>query len=282
MKRIVVLGANGQLGQTLKSLVNKEQVSYDFYSREDLDITDKDSLEDSLEKESYNFCINCAAYTNVEQAEKDVDKAFLINAQGVKNVAEVCKSKKIKLIHISTDYVFDGKKRKPYTTTDHPNPINQYGKSKLRGELYIKDVIKEYYIIRTSWLYSRYNKNFLKTIIKKTKENSSLNITTEEQGTPTSCIDLCKFIIYLINSDSIPFGTYNFSARGQTTWYGFAKEIVLHFNPNRLSNLNPINSFKTVANRPKYSVLDISETENVYMNLNTWRKSVKTLVDELR
>lgn len=282
MKRIAVLGANGQLGQTLNALVDKVSDSYTFYSKEDVDITDKESLSALFKKKDFEFCVNCAAYTNVELAEKEIDRAFLVNAEGAKNIAEVCRSKNIKLIHISTDYVFDGKKREPYTTTDKTNPINQYGKSKLKGELYIREILKEHYIIRTSWLYSLFGKNFLKTIVNKAKENSELKITTEEQGTPTSCLDLSGFIIDLIKSGDIQYGTYHFSAKGSTTWYGFAKEIARQLSGSREVKISPVNSFKTLAKRPKYSVLDISETEMAYKNLNKWQESLKAMMKELK
>ncbi|MTE27198.1 dTDP-4-dehydrorhamnose reductase [Winogradskyella ouciana] len=282
MKRIAVLGANGQLGQTLNSLVDKEPDSYSFYSKEDVDITDKESISTLFNKNDFDFCVNCAAFTNVELAEKNVDQAFLVNAEGAKNIAEVCQSKNIKLVHISTDYVFDGKKREPYTTKDKTDPINQYGRSKLKGELYIKETIKEHYIIRTSWLYSLFGKNFLKTIVNKTKQNVELKITTEEQGTPTSCLDLSRFIIYLIKSHDIHYGIYHFSAKGKTTWYGFAKEIVKHFNSKKTANIFSVDSYKTIAKRPKYSVLDILETEKVYRNLNEWQESLKAMIEELK
>lgn len=165
MRRIVVLGAMSQLAKTLQKLIKSEFDEYVFYSKNDVDITDKGNLLNTFKHQNFDFCINCAAYTNVELAEENSDNAFSINALGVKNIAEVCRKFKTKLIHISTDYVFDGKKKNPYKVDDKPNPINEYGKSKLTGELYIKETLKEHYIIRTSWLYSIYGKNFLKTVI---------------------------------------------------------------------------------------------------------------------
>lgn len=282
MKNIAVLGSGGQLGQTLKSTVKDEKNFYNFFTRESLDITNKQALELVFSEQKFDFCVNCAAYTNVEGAETDVEKAFLINSEGAKNLAEVCKNNGVKLIHISTDYVFDGKKDKPYTTRDKTNPINQYGKSKLRGESYIKDILDEYYIIRTSWLYSLYGKNFLKTIVNKIKENKTLTITIGETGTPTSCVDLSSFINHIIISENIPYGIYNFSARGCTTWYGLALEITKKIYPDRIANISPVDSFKTIAKRPKYSVLDITETEKVYKDLNTWQKSVEALIKRMK
>ena len=278
MKRVIVLGANGQLGKTIKDFEKFEAIKFSFFSRNEIDITDINSLTKNFKDADFDFCINCAAYTNVEAAERNVAEAFLINAEGVKNIAEVCNSHKVKLIHISTDYVFDGKKGKPYTTTDHTNPINQYGKSKLQGELYIQDKLKEHYIIRASWLYSLHGKNFLKTIISKIESEATLNITTEEEGTPTSCIDLVTFILYIIKVGNLPYGIYNFSAKGSTTWYGFAKEIAKNYKLGNSDKILPTDKYKTQAKRPKFSVLNLNKTEEFYKELRTWEESVGVVV----
>lgn len=282
MKRIVVLGSNGQLGKTLKSLTEKDSNRFVFYSKQELNITDKKALDQIFVDQNFDFCINCAAYTNVEVAEKNEEEAFLINAEGVKNIAEVCKSNNIKLIHISTDYVFDGKKKTPYKTNDKTNPINIYGKSKLKGERYIKETLKEHYIIRTSWLYSIYEKNFLTTIIKHITEDNSLKITTNEKGTPTSCIDLAHFIFHIVDKDNIPYGIYNFTANGSATWYKFANEIAKIIWPERLKNISPTDNYKTEAKRPNYSVLDIIDTEKVYKKLNNWQLSLIEVIKKLK
>ncbi len=279
MKRIAVLGADGQLGSTIKMIVKNERDKYIFLSKKDVDITDKPNLLQQFKILNLDYCINCAAYTNVEAAEKNVEAAFLINAEGVKNIAEVCAFNGVKLIHVSTDYVFDGKKTEPYRTTDQTNPINQYGKSKLAGEAFIQSKLKAHYIIRTSWLYSVFSKNFLKTIIAKIENNETLSITTEEEGTPTSCLDLAAFILHIVKTDLISFGIYNFSANGSTTWFGFAQEIVKNLDANRLDNILPTDKFKTLANRPKYSVFNLDETEKIYQALNKWQNSVSNMVE---
>ena len=152
--KVLVTGANGQLGQTIKTLYNEndEGVQFVFTNKNELDITNLEETSDFFSKTKYDYCINCAAYTNVEQAEESIELAFKINAEAVKNLAILCKKHKTILIHISTDYVFDGKKKTPYTETDSTNPINQYGKSKLKGEQDISNTLEEYFIIRTSWL----------------------------------------------------------------------------------------------------------------------------------
>lgn len=282
MKKVIVLGSSGQLGLTINDLAPKETLDFSFFSRKELDIRDKSKLSIIFKNSDFDYCINCAAYTNVESAETNKDDVFLINAKGPKHIAEVCATHKVKLIHISTDYVFDGNNRKPYTTTDRTNPINEYGKSKLQGELYIQDLLVEHYIIRTSWLYSLHGKNFLKTIIRKINENETLKITTEEEGTPTSCLDLAAFIIHIIEIDNIPYGIYNFSALGSTTWFGFAQEIVRYLNYDNSDKILPTDKFITKANRPKYSVLDVTKTEEIYRALNRWEKSVGIMVKKFK
>ncbi|WP_299521448.1 dTDP-4-dehydrorhamnose reductase [Winogradskyella sp.] len=280
MKRIAVLGSDGQLGKTLKHSAGNANSSYKFYTKSEIDITNKDAIDNTFKNNSFDFCINCAAYTNVEAAETDFKNAFLVNAIGTKNIAEICKAYHVKLIHVSTDYVFDGTKNSPYTTNDATNPINQYGRSKLGGERYIKDIMAEYYIIRASWLYSIYGKNFMITIINWIAKDKVLNITTEETGTPTSCLDLGRFILHILTAENIPYGVYNFSARGKTTWYGFAREIARIYDVDKLDNITSVDTYKTKAKRPKYSVLDVSHTENIYnKTLNTWQKSLSETLE---
>ncbi|WP_405574672.1 dTDP-4-dehydrorhamnose reductase [Winogradskyella sp. Asnod2-B02-A] len=282
MKKVIVLGSNGQLGKTIKDFSETEAVQFVFFSRSEVDITNKNSLITAFDNSNFDYCINCAAYTNVEAAETNIEDAFLINAEGAKNIAEVCNSFQVKLIHISTDYVFDGDKDAPYTVSDDTNPINQYGKSKLKGELNIQEHLKMHYIIRVSWLYSLHGKNFVKTIIDKIKNDATLNITTEEKGTPTSCIDLVAFILHIIKGDNMPYGIYNFSANGSTTWYGFAKEIARNYSAEKIENINPSAHFKTIAKRPKYSVFDLTKTQQYYKVLNTWQESVGALVEKYK
>ncbi|MBF8149009.1 dTDP-4-dehydrorhamnose reductase [Winogradskyella sp. F6397] len=282
MKKVIVLGSNGQLGKTIKDFTDSSTIDFHFYSRSDLDITDKTKLETLFACSDFDYCINCAAYTNVEGAETNNEDAYLINADGAKHIAEVCNRFQVKLIHISTDYVFDGENNEPYTTTDQTNPINQYGKSKLQGELYIQEQLNEYYIIRTSWLYSLHGKNFVKTIVGKLKSGSTLNITTEEQGTPTSCLDLASFILYLVTSDKVPYGIYNFTANGSTTWYGFAQEIAKNLPYGNSDQILPTSKFKTLAKRPQYSVLSLNKTEENFKKLNTWQISLREILSEMQ
>ncbi len=157
-------------------------------------------------KNPYDFCINCAAYTNVEQAEKTPEIAYSVNAEGVKNLAMACKVNGVKLIHISTDYVFDGEKKEGYYPEDIPNPINEYGKSKLKGEQYIQEILNEYMIIRTSWLYSEYGHNFYKSILKKAQKGETLYVTDDQVGCPTDANNLASYILEFLQKENLVFG----------------------------------------------------------------------------
>lgn len=279
---VLVTGSNGQLAQTIKALYreNNDAIQFTFVSKEELDITNFNEVTSFFSESNFDYCINCAAYTNVEQAEESVELAFKINAEAVKNLAIVCKKHKTILIHISTDYVFDGKKETPYTEIDLTNPINQYGKSKLKGEQYIFNVLKEYFIIRTSWLYSSNGKSFVKTIVNKIKENAALKITIAETGTPTSCIDLSSFLLTLVKSKSKNYGIYHFSNEGVATWYDLALEIAKNFNSYVIKNITPVEGFKTKARRPKYSVMSKSKMmSNFNFTPNHWKQALARVLE---
>lgn len=282
MIKVAVVGANGQLGKTLHSIVKKQNNNYKFFTKEEVDITQKEELIRIFSLNQFDYCVNCAAYTNVEGAEKNSDIAFKVNSEGAKNIAEVCKKHNVTLIHISTDYVFDGTSTVPYKTSDETKPVNQYGKSKLQGEINITSLLEEHYIIRTSWLYSAFGKNFVKTIISKIENNSELKITTLETGTPTSCRDLSLFIIHIIEKKNIPYGIYNFSAKGSTTWYLYALEIAKNLSPNKVFNIVATENYKTIAKRPKYSVLNMDKTELIYKKTKDWQSSLSEIIEELK
>ena len=236
--KFLVTGANGQLGKTIREQFSKknELLQAVYVSKSELDISNINDIDKLFYNHSFNYCINCAAYTDVEEAETDTKLAFKINAEAVKNIAEICKKNNTTLIHISTDYVFGGEKNEPYLEGDKTNPINQYGKSKLLGEQNIQDALNQYFIIRTSWLYSKYGKNFVKTIMAKIQQGTKLQITTSQLGTPTSCVDLAKFIYHIIVSNEDKYGIYHFSALGEATRYDFALQIATHFNRPNISS----------------------------------------------
>lgn len=280
--KILVTGSKGQLGKTFEALFsnNNDQLEFFFTAREDLDISIEEDLKTFFETHTFAYCINLAAYTNVEEAEENSVKAFEINASAVKNLALLCQQYKVKLLHISTDYVFDGNKKAPYCESDKTNPLNIYGKSKLLGEQHIKNLLSDYYIIRTSWLYSAYNRNFVKTIIDKARQKIDLRITNTQRGIPTSCIELSKFIYYIL-INQIDYGVYHFTSKGETTWYDFAKHIVQSLN-NKTINISPSSSFKTKAKRPKYSVLSTEKAEEYYSIPKTWEEDVDAVLLKLK
>jgi dTDP-4-dehydrorhamnose reductase len=256
--KILVTGAGGQLGKTIAELYENNNLSLDFVfvTKENLDVSKMGLVKAFLKKHKFQYCINCAAYTNVEQAEKTPGPAYNVNAESVKYLAEACKENNTILIHISTDYVFDGKKAAPYLVTDIPNPINEYGKSKLQGEKYIQETLKTYFIVRTSWLYSKkYGHNFYRTIVSKSETETELSITTDQTGCPTDTVNLSKFVMGLIITNNQEFGIYHFSDEKALTWYEFAKLILTENNLSHKINLVKVNNYRTFAQRPKYSVL---------------------------
>ncbi len=256
MKNILVTGAYGQLGKCIQKIHKTyPKLSFIFTTSKTLNIADKNSVERVFQNNTFNYCINCAAYTNVEKAEKEPKKAFLVNAEGVKNLAETCKKNNTTLIHISTDYVFDGKKKTPYTEEDKTNPINQYGKSKLAGEEYIKQILKNYFIIRASWLYSEFGKNFYKTILEKAKTEAKIYVTNTEIGCPTNANNLAKMILQVIQSENKTYGIYHFCDEKPMTWYDFALAIIKKNRLNDKVKIVKTNKNNTFANRPVYSVL---------------------------
>ncbi|TPN87871.1 dTDP-4-dehydrorhamnose reductase [Aquimarina algicola] len=277
--KVLVTGSDGQLGQCLKKIKNSYlNLDFHFTNSKSLNIVEKDKIEHLFSEHEFDFVINCAAYTNVEQAEKEPTKAFLINAEGVKNLAEVCKKHKTTLIHISTDYVFDGKKKTPYTEEDLPNPINEYGKSKRKGEEYIEEILESYFIIRTSWLYSEFGKNFYKTIIEKSKTEKELTITTSEIGTPTNANDLARFVLDLIQINDKKYGIYHYSNLGEATWYEFAKEILKLLGKHESVMLKKTNNYPTFAVRPEYSVLSKEKTLEIFnTSILNWALSMSEI-----
>ncbi|WP_298899859.1 dTDP-4-dehydrorhamnose reductase [uncultured Psychroserpens sp.] len=280
--KVLVTGANGQLGKTIRDLSTNftKSIDFVFVERSELDITNSKSLALIFETNHFDYCINCAAYTNVDLAESETEIAIDINANAVKSLAENCKTYNTILIHISTDYVFDGQSTRPYNEDDPTHPINSYGTSKLFGEEYIRKQLDNHFIIRTSWLYSKFNKNFVKTIFNKLKNDEKLTVITSQKGTPTSCVDLSNFITFLIINRVSNFGTYHFSAEGETTWYGLALYIAELLD--KTSNVAPIKDYTSKAKRPLYSVLDTKKVEQITKKpLNHWKVSVDEVIKSL-
>jgi dTDP-4-dehydrorhamnose reductase len=291
---VLVTGANGQLGQSLQFIAkNYPELHFVFCSSSDLDITNLDSCQAVFLKIKPNYCINAAAYTAVDKAESEPEKANLINVIGPHNLAAVCKEFSSVLLHISTDFVFDGDfsklstralpkhRERGYSEKDIPNPTGVYGQTKLEGEKAIQAVFENYYIIRTSWVYSQFGNNFMKTMLRLASERDSISVVNDQIGTPTNAVDLADALIQIILTDNRQpttdnFGVYNFSNEGQCSWYDFAKEI---FKINKIEiDLKPIptSSFPTPAKRPKYSVLDKTKIKSTFgFEIKNWELSLK-------
>lgn len=257
LKRILVTGASGQLGLSLQDLTSEySDLEFVFKNSKDLDITDRKSVNKILKNRGFHYCINCAAYTNVEQAEQTPEIAFKVNSEAVKNLALACRQHNLILIHISTDYVFDGENGSPYTVKDQPNPINEYGKSKWEGEKYVREILDEYYIVRTSWLYHKtHGHNFYKTIMEKAKKGEELRITDNEIGCPTNAANLATYILELISNTNQLFGIYHYTDEKAMSWFGFANNILEENGLKSTTNIVKENNYRSFAKRPKFSVL---------------------------
>lgn len=286
MHNILVTGSNGQLGNELRLVVEeKDKINnYFFTDVEELDITNKTSVSQFLHAKDIDIVVNCAAYTNVDKAEDESEIADLINHIGVKNLAESCKERDGFIIHISTDYVFDGTKNTPYTETDETKPLGVYGKTKLHGENAIISSGCEYVIIRTSWLYSAFGNNFLKTIQRLTAEKESLKVVFDQVGTPTYAGDLANVIYTIIQRDEADFKNkiYHFSNEGVCSWYDFAVAI------NEISEHNCIiqpchsDEFPTKVSRPHFSVLDKSKIkQGLVIEIPNWCNSLRKCIASL-
>src|SRR5690554_1217586 len=286
MHNILITGSNGQLGNELRLVVgeNDKINKYYFTDVDELDITSKKDVSEFIVANNIDIVVNCAAYTNVDKAEDDKERADLINHIGPKNLAEACRDKNGLLIHISTDYVFDGTKNTPYTETDETKPLGVYGETKLRGENAIINSGCDYVIIRTSWLYSSFGHNFLKTMQRLTAEKETLNVVFDQVGTPTYAGDLANVIYTIIqnNNTDIRNQIYHFSNEGVCSWYDFAVAINETFGHN--CKILPCHSdeFPSKVKRPSYTVLDKRKIR-YYLGIEIphWRNSLLKCINRI-
>lgn len=286
MHRILVTGSNGQLGSEIRELTKNDVTNVYFYTDvTELDITNKSAVNTFIENHQIDILVNCAAYTQVDKAEDDEKTAFLINATAPGNLAESCQKYEVTLFHISTDYVFDGSNNVPYIETQSTSPLGIYGRSKLKGEELIQKSGCNYLIIRTSWLYSSFGHNFVKTIGRLSSEKEELKVVFDQVGTPTYARDLATVILTIIQNDQFENrkGIYHYSNEGVCSWYDFAIAINEFFGNDCL--IRPCNSdeFPAKVTRPNYSVLDKTKIKSVFgVEIGYWRDSLCKCVELLK
>lgn len=278
---ILVTGANGQLGKELKVLDPKfPYCQFFFVSKEELNIADKTAVEKFFAGHSVDFCVNCAAYTAVDKAETEKDLAYKINADAVGTLAAVCKKNNTQLIHISTDYVFDGTSKQPYAETDKTATINVYGASKLKGEELAIENCPSTIVIRTAWLYSSFNNNFVNTMLRLMSEKDSINVVNDQYGSPTYAADLALAIMRIIKSNKSRLnpGIYHYSNSDTTNWYDFAVAIKELSSSN--CQVNPITTaeYPTAAKRPVYSVLNTEKITTTFetVSIRNWKDGLRS------
>ena len=283
MIRILITGANGQLGQCLRDKAqNASDLELIYTDYEELDITNSEEVDDFFSKNSFDYCINCAAYTLVDKAESEEAMATKINIDGARNLASACEKNGVVILHISTDFVFSGEKSLPYGEEDTPDPLGIYGATKLEGEREIARLCRAHIIVRTSWLYSEYGNNFLITMLKLGESKTELRIVADQIGTPTYAGDLATILLTMIRSSFNNFGLYHYSNEGVASWYDFAQAI---FDFSEIScRVQPIKSeeYPTAAKRPGFSVLDKTKIKNnLSIEIPYWRDSLREAIRKL-
>lgn len=275
--KIIILGGKGQLGKEFENFLKDKAEIYSF-SHLELDVLNQELLIKKIQEIKPEIVINCSAYTKVDKAEEEKEECIKVNAIGAKNVSYASYKVGAKIIYFSTDYIFDGEKESPYTELDNPNPISTYGRSKLLGEIYTSKHNPNHLILRISWLYGINGRNFVKTIIKKAKEEKELKIVSDQKGSPTYTLDVVKQTWELIKKDKV--GIYHSANQGETSWYEFAKKIIEKLKIN--VKISPIKTGKypALAKRPKYSVLDnyLLKLEGINI-MRDWETALNEFLD---
>ncbi len=284
--QILVTGGNGQVALEIKDIAeSNQQFNFIFLSKEELAIDNKDAVMLFFEKNHIQYVINCAAYTAVDKAEQDKEKAFLINGDAVGNLAAICKMHGAVFIHLSTDYVYDGKNKKPLMESNAVSPLNVYGWSKLKGEELALNQNSNSIIIRTSWVYSPYGNNFVKTMLRLFKEKPAINVINDQYGCPTYAADLASVIIFFIQQIEAGYefsGIYNYCNKGIISWYDFANGIKNIKSSDCIINAIPAASYITPAIRPAYSVLDTTKIKNdLGITIPNWKVSLEKCIELL-
>lgn len=281
--KILVTGCGGQLGSELQYLQGEYvHFQFTFSDYPEMDITNSELILSTFKKGQFDYCINCAAYTAVDKAEEEQKACDRINVLGSENLAKACAATQCTLIHISTDFVFDGKACKPLTEDQKTSPVNYYGLSKLNGEEKVTSSLDKYFIFRTSWLYSTFGNNFVKTMLKLSESRDVLNIIADQIGSPTYARDLAKALLEIIKSKSEHYGTYHYSNQGVASWYDFTSAIFEYKNIGTAVKAIPTEKYPTPAARPHYSVMDKSKFEDTFgLQIPHWRESLKDCLKAL-
>ncbi|MGD2185599.1 MAG: dTDP-4-dehydrorhamnose reductase [Desulfobacterales bacterium] len=288
---VLITGANGQLGRELVRHGHAFNIKIQSFSHQELDITNEERLHQLMTRVSPSVVINAAAYTNVDRAENESDMAYAVNTNGPGYLARHCADHGRVLMHISTDYVFDGTKGQPYQESDPIAPLGIYGQSKAQGETAIRRVLKNHIIVRTSWLYGVYGTNFVKTILKLGNEKTDLRVVADQFGSPTSAADLAQALLTIVKklsaSEKFDWGTYHYCGKGITTWHGFAEHIIQlakSYTALQIKQVTPVTTaeWPTPAKRPPYSVLDCRRLKSQFgIEPKPWQESLKHTIDRI-
>lgn len=281
MTKLLVTGADGQLGRSLRRIFDNEpQLAVTYIDIDRLDLTDKSAVDTFFDNARYDIVINCAAYTAVDLAEKNEVVCSHINTDAVRNIAEAARRHQTKVIHISTDYVFNGKNFMPYAENDVPDPQSIYGRTKLEGEAVLKAYCPQSIIIRTSWLYSEWGNNFMKTMCRLGDQKQEIGVVCDQIGTPTYAHDLAAAIYAIITAEQWHPGIFHFSNEGVASWYDFAVAIMHHAHKD--CHVNPITTkeYPTDARRPHYSVLSKAKIKTIYgLTIPHWEESLRKCIN---
>ncbi len=289
---IWLIGNKGMLGSDVEKLLKKRGLAY-WASDKEVDIGDYKALEKFGKDNKIKWIINCSGYTKVDKAEEEIDEALRINKDGVRNISLFSANRQIRLIHISTDYVFDGRQEKTavYSEDDKINPINIYGKSKLAGEEEIKKILEKYFIIRTAWLYGLQGNNFVYTLLRLFKERDLVKVVEDQWGSPTYTVDLAVAILKIVEDNSVSYGIYHFTNKGMTSWYEFARDIYKKgkrlelIEENKKVEVQPIKTeeYSTAAKRPRYSVLSKEKIKKEFgLKIRDWDEALEDFLVSLK